>query len=167
MDSVDKTTLEDAQNALNIKKIVLWKSAIDMAERSVNEHLKFEDAIAQTYSGCSKVQEVQGENQEEKEVFTYLFYFEAGIRLVEKGHDEVPDDSVTPLAAITATFVANYYSESKLSVGSVKAFAANNAGFNVWPFWREYVQSTCCRLGIDPIEVPLFRCKQANSNSTR
>jgi preprotein translocase subunit SecB len=37
------------------------------------------------------------------------------------------------------------------------AFAETNAIFNVWPYWREYVQSTCQRMGMPSLLLPVFR----------
>jgi len=36
-------------------------------------------------------------------------------------------------------------------------FARYNVGYHVWPYWREYVQGTCARLGIPPVPVPMYR----------
>jgi hypothetical protein len=38
----------------------------------------------------------------------------------------------------------------------VDAFGRMNGVYNVWPYWREYVQSTTVRLGFPPIVLPLL-----------
>lgn len=35
------------------------------------------------------------------------------------------------------------------------AFAEMNASFNVWPYWREFVQASMSRMGLDPVIVPV------------
>ncbi len=41
-----------------------------------------------------------------------------------------------------------------------RAFADLNATTNVWPYFREMVQSTTVRMGIPPMILPLFRAVQ-------
>lgn len=41
--------------------------------------------------------------------------------------------------------------------GEIKAFAMSNGMLNVWPYWREFVQSITSRAGLPPLTVPLFR----------
>jgi preprotein translocase subunit SecB len=43
------------------------------------------------------------------------------------------------------------------SAGEMKAFAKTNGMLNVWPYWREYVQSASLRAGLPPLTLPLFR----------
>lgn len=44
-----------------------------------------------------------------------------------------------------------------LSDAHYGAFAESNGVFNVWPYWREYVQSTTVRMGFPPLTLPVFR----------
>jgi preprotein translocase subunit SecB len=39
----------------------------------------------------------------------------------------------------------------------MNAFAKTNGMLNVWPYWREYVQSATLRAGLPPLTLPLFR----------
>ena len=41
-----------------------------------------------------------------------------------------------------------------LTGADVHAFADFNATFNAWPYWREFVQSTATRFGMDPVTIP-------------
>ena len=36
----------------------------------------------------------------------------------------------------------------------IVAFSKTNGVFNAWPYWREYLHSTCARIGIAPTTVP-------------
>ncbi|NLF07408.1 MAG: hypothetical protein GX594_05435 [Pirellulaceae bacterium] len=38
----------------------------------------------------------------------------------------------------------------------INAFGRLNGIHNVWPYWREYVQSTTVRLGLPPLTLPLM-----------
>jgi hypothetical protein len=47
--------------------------------------------------------------------------------------------------------------ESSFSPGALKAFAKTNGLFNVWPYWRHYVQSTSVLMGLPPLVMPVYR----------
>lgn len=40
------------------------------------------------------------------------------------------------------------------------AFANVNAVFNVWPYFRELVQSSLARMGLQPVALPVYRVNQ-------
>jgi preprotein translocase subunit SecB len=40
---------------------------------------------------------------------------------------------------------------------NLDAFAMYNGLYNVWPYWREFVQSTSARMGMPPIVLPVYR----------
>jgi hypothetical protein len=74
--------------------------------------------------------------------------------------DEI--DSEEPLS-IKASFMLSYSVSSLDGIDDehLKAFAATNGVFNAWPYWRELVQSTTCRMGlVKPVIVPVFRLGQ-------
>ena len=60
---------------------------------------------------------------------------------------------------IAASFALDYLIEpaAEFPDDSLQAFAATNGVFNAWPYWREYVQNTCVRMGLPAITVPVFR----------
>lgn len=45
----------------------------------------------------------------------------------------------------------------EISAGEMKAFAKTNGMLNIWPYWREYVQSATTRASLPPLTLPLFR----------
>ena len=60
---------------------------------------------------------------------------------------------------ILLTLEATYKVPSEITVSSeqIRAFAATNGMLNVWPYWREFVQSITSRAGLPPLTLPLFR----------
>jgi len=70
-----------------------------------------------------------------------------------------PTDSTDPIVTIHATFELHYSipAETAPSQEELTAFAASNAIFNVWPYWREFIQATCIRMGHPPLLLPVFR----------
>ncbi|RME58747.1 hypothetical protein D6779_05805 [Candidatus Parcubacteria bacterium] len=83
-----------------------------------------------------------------------IFFFEAGVRLVDDKADEESDDFVQ--AEITAIFSSEYMLRDKEAFDeeAMAEFLAHNVRHHVWPYWREYVQSTCGRMGLPIIPVP-------------
>ncbi len=50
-------------------------------------------------------------------------------------------------------------SERTFSSKQINAFATTNGMLNVWPYWREFVQSITGRAGLPPLTLPLFRIR--------
>lgn len=88
----------------------------------------------------------------------YTFHYEVGSRLVPLEHsdEESSEEDQEALITIEARFEAIYRAKRELEKEELQAFAARNVGYNVWPYWREYLQSTCNRMGITPIKVPFY-----------
>jgi hypothetical protein len=70
-----------------------------------------------------------------------------------------------PLARVSAGTELTYAREPgvEIETADLDDFAAVNAPFNAWPFWREFVQSSLTRLGLPPLLLPLFRIEEAPS----
>ncbi len=149
------TVLQEAQKLLKIKTIYLKNSFIELSEDIDMNNLGDTSIAVQSFKGVPKIREASFEDDEQT-WWEYEFHFAAGIRLVD---DEIEqNEDVTPLVEIKGTFCAKYESPEKLTQEQIEAFSEKNVGFNVWPYWREYVQSSCMRLNIEPIEVPLYFC---------
>lgn len=62
---------------------------------------------------------------------------------------------------IQAVFLLTYsLDETALDIASIdkiaEAFGKINGVFNIWPYWREYVQSSVIRAGLPPLTIPLL-----------
>ncbi len=77
---------------------------------------------------------------------------------------------------IEASFCANYTFQdlSKLASEDIQQFARINPLYNVWAYWREFVQSMTTRMGFPALTVPLLRIvpqkpglKQSKSRTSR
>jgi len=88
-----------------------------------------------------------------------LFLFEAAVRLIDPSVNE--DDDGFVKAEISAFFEAEYeiINPDEFNEDGMSQFLIQNVPIHVWPYWREYVQSTCARIGIPEISTP-FRFKQ-------
>jgi len=90
-----------------------------------------------------------------------LFQFEAGVRLIDPSIDESSDDFLK--VEILATFEAEYElnDPKKFNEDGMNLFLNRNVPHHVWPYWREFVQSTCARIGIPEIVIP-FKIQSSN-----
>jgi preprotein translocase subunit SecB len=46
-----------------------------------------------------------------------------------------------------------------ISDDDLEVFCSMNSLYNVWSFWREYIQNICNRMGIPPVTLPLLKFK--------
>lgn len=163
--------LTNAQKKLTLKIIRLRDSSINFNLDFEPEFRKDIDHSVQTFNGlkvCSEVELVQADD-EANVLYQYKYLFANGLRVIpleydeelssseEDGADDDPD--VTVIAEIKAVFEAVYESHEKLNKDEVNSFGNSNVGFNVYPFWREYVQSSFQRMDIDPISLPFLKIK--------
>ncbi len=88
-----------------------------------------------------------------------LFKLETGVRLVDPNIKEDEDGHVK--MEISAVFEAEYQliNPDDFNEDGMSEFLNTNVHHHVWPYWREYVQSTCARVGIPEITIP-FRIPQ-------
>lgn len=155
------TPIDRAQSNLVIDTVNLANSKISCRESLNIAAQDISELMTQDYRGVSSIQE-PAHNEEEQEVHAYRFLYSVGIRLIHPEEEKsVEEEGYTPWVEIQATFSASYISSEALEQECLDAFAKDNVGYNVWPFWREFVQSTCCRMGMShPINIPLYRIKK-------
>jgi hypothetical protein len=170
---MDKSLIDQAANALSIQGVYLRDASIRAGEDLGPQPGAAELSLTPQYrSGpigrfCISSADDDAVAEAPRIV---IFYFETGIRLVdselvkdEDGSADIPDKSIH--LEITATFAAHYLLRADADVDQIlsalEEFAGCNVGYHVWPYWREYVQSTCARLGIPPVPVPLYRVPAA------
>ena len=162
--------LKSAQQKLTLKVITLRDSEIYFNEEydcnfreSVKHHF-------QSFGGVKACNEIEFSPVEEDNdgFYQYKFLFANGIRVVLDTEQEADiEDEPEIIAEIKAFFEAAYESQEKLSIEEVHAFSESNVQFNVWPLWREYVQSSCMRMNITPISLPFHMVDSKESKETK
>ncbi len=159
--------LKKAISVLNIQSVFLKKATTRCKDAFIPPFFDSEVILIPQHRGAPTgdfaVLDTQSENQVNKDK-TVVFSFAAGARLVEKESADKAnpvelDDSIV-FVEITAELCAHYNVPGELVIEEYEAafeeFGRHNVGYHVWPFWREFVQSTCNRMGIPPIPVPFF-----------
>jgi hypothetical protein len=159
--------LDIAQLSLSILDINLRDARVTVREDVDAPFLsqEFANTSRQTYRKAQGISEseIKVMNSDQQQ-WHYRFGYECGIRLVDDKDlvSDLPTDveerKISPLVEVVAHFEARYVSKEKLSDAAISAFAEHNVGFNVWPYWREIVQSMCSRIGVHPcFTIPLYR----------
>ncbi len=130
------------------------------------EAIERSESIAQSYRSFVKIRELSLKDSNENEMWNYRFLYSAGVRLIFSAEEEVSkDEDYQPLIEIVGVFEASYLSVRKLAEKNLMAYSVDNVGYHVWPYWREYVQSTCARIGYSPaFEVPVYRMTPKEAN---
>lgn len=154
--------LTRAQDCLRIESVNLKESFISLADDTEVADLDSEETISQSFRSVTKVKEVELSEKVEganRDFWEYSFLYSVGVRLIYTDQaDESFDEGFEPLLQVMADFSARYISQEKLDKEALTAFSEENVGYHVWPYWREFVQSSCSRIGLWPaIEIPLYR----------
>lgn len=69
------------------------------------------------------------------------------------------DDGADELLRVEALFVVQYRVPTLEGITEkhLSAFGELNGVYNVWPYWREFVQSMTVRMGLPSLTIPVFR----------
>lgn len=64
---------------------------------------------------------------------------------------------------VDAAFEIKYSLPTELEVSQeqLNTFARINSVFNVWPYWREFVQNMVARMNLPTVTLPVFRLEDA------
>lgn len=160
--------LKAAIENLNIFSVNLRNTKIDMSERVNSMNINAISKKNQSFRNVVKIEFIEmirEDDVNDKKQF-YSFSYDVGARLVSP---ECPDESFDDdsILTIEAGFEAIYVAKKELSAEELEAFGANNVGYHVWPYWREYLQSTCLRLGVNPIRLPFYDTSRSDIRKER
>lgn len=61
---------------------------------------------------------------------------------------------------IDAKYVAEYALLSELEQECLDEFALHNASYHVWPYWREFILSSCQRMNAPKMMLPMLQMAQ-------
>lgn len=77
------------------------------------------------------------------------------------------DESSDELLRIEAIFLLRYQipSFAGLRKANIVAFGEMNGLYNVWPYWREFVQATTVRMGLPALTIPVYRVPSSETAS--
>ncbi|WP_156138113.1 hypothetical protein [Pantoea rodasii] len=163
MNKLLKTAIEN----LAIHTVSLRDSHTEIGEGYNSLNINGAPKKNQSFRTVVKIEvvEMKKEGDDSPPRLFYSFHYEVGSRLVSLDHSDEESSEQEDhgaLATIEARFEAIYRAKRELDKDELQAFAARNVGYNVWPYWREYLQGTCNRMGINPIRVPFYYEKDSD-----
>tara|TARA_B100000767_G_scaffold270445_1_gene294110 strand:- start:149 stop:628 length:480 start_codon:yes stop_codon:yes gene_type:complete len=118
---------------------------LDVVKVSASDHSNFEHAYSLKELNIHQLT-IEGTIK-----WNYSYKYRFGARLVESASE----DDKTNQIVIMATFDASYYTQNELTKDELTSFGKSEVKRHVWPYWREYLQSTIARLGL-PFDFPLL-----------
>lgn len=162
--------LQRAKDGLQIQDVFLKSSSSKLAEgfdpkfdpRLESLQLELRTTPKRSYL-------IEGVHQGEN-IAIFRVEMDLGARQVcpfdgEEGEEAQPDIMVQ----IDATFMADYVianPELKADREALDAFAVANAGYHVWPYWREYFSSQVSRMNLPKVMLPMMQFTKASSANT-
>jgi hypothetical protein len=159
---MNKQLLNDASKKLSPKSVLISSSNIWVDDEYDSQDLELIREL-QSLKGTShlNVEELESDTSEDesKTTYRYNYIYNVGIRCTDKteeSEESEESEEVKVHFEIKAKFKVTYISEVELDHECASEFAQYNVGHTVWPYWREYVQSSCSRLGIANIDIPFY-----------
>lgn len=161
--------LRKAQNALQIADVYLRNASMHVDDNYEHRSPTIEGLRTQYRHLVEKSEVLESESGE---VRTRLFrvHLALGFRWgveIEKGSVKVAptvssDDEVdfSEAGRIDAKYVAEYTLLSELEQESLDEFALKNASYHVWPYWREFILSSCQRMNAPRMMLPMLQMAQ-------
>ncbi len=154
--------LEQAKKCLQIRDVWMNRSKAWIADGFDPKYSRVKAVSAQFKHGVSRYtfSEVTDKDKQESQ-FLFRVYLDLGMRLIpgidpeqdpEDKTDQEAQDMV--LAQLEAVMVAEYLTDNDPGQDALEAFAAQNASYHAWPFWREYLVSQCERMRLPRVMVP-------------
>ncbi len=91
------------------------------------------------------------------------------VRLTVRGQPaDLPANAEAPALQVSGSFALSYQLKPgyEPKADEMDAFKDGNAVFNCWPYFREFVQSMCSRMGLQIAPVPLLRLVPPSASDT-
>lgn len=166
---MDRELIDSAARVLAIQAVYLRESRVRCRDGFLPQFIEEELSLVPQYKSGStgKLISLQvDESSTDNTPSFVLLTFSAAVRLVdgealaaaEAGGGQAEE---VQCLEIEAEFCAQYRLDPSADLEglrpAIEEFGRYNLGYHVWPYWREFVQSTCARMGIPPIPVPMYR----------
>jgi len=173
---MDKALINRAAVALSIQGVFLHNSSLTIKSGFIPQFPEAELALIPQYRAgpsdeCNIIAATRSDDGNNFKTVT--FFFVAGVRLIDQrlleALENQPDTEADAVyVEITAKFAIHYRladgeDEDGLNT-AFSEFGQFNVGYHVWPYWREYVLSTCTRIGIPPIPIPMYQLPALNND---
>ncbi|CAK0768225.1 putative Preprotein translocase subunit SecB [Gammaproteobacteria bacterium] len=154
---MNEELLQEAIQSLVIQGISLRQTRLELAD-GFDPALPSIELLVQFRASAKRAQMMEYQIEGEPVQHHFKVEFECGLRLAATALIRDEDPSTGQVAEIQVLFQADYLIKpgSTPSKAALDTFASVNVGYHVWPYWREYLQSTCARAGLPLIPLPMY-----------
>ena len=156
-----ENTLQRAIDALMIEDVSIRSSATYLADGYDPKFDAEVDELQVELKHLVKAFEVaevgfEGTNQQFfRVVVDFGVRWSRPVADTDSGGDTDDDASVSELALIEATMIADYVMKQNPGEDALEQFALHNASFHIWPYWREYIYNQCQRMNLPKFMLPI------------
>lgn len=151
---MDTAQIKKAAQSLKIQSVNLQSAQTDSEEFVVFSQPE-KNTTVRMGRGLASFSCFELLDEEGKTIPAVNFIYQCGLKVVAEGQEGSETEEPT-LISIKASFSALYLLKAKLSDECLKEFGHHNVPYHVWPYWREYAQSTLARMGLKPVNIPFY-----------
>lgn len=122
---------------------------IRLVEASVRTRIRSSNDVGQArllLDWSARLKKIQGSG-------AFLVTPTIDARIVPEGQEGEPAVWVRAVYELTYSLPQGF----SATRSELNTFAQTNGVFNVWPYWREFVQSMFVRMNLPPLVLPVFR----------
>jgi hypothetical protein len=166
---MDRALLDKAIKVLKIQDVFIGSHAVRVAEDFQPGNIAIATSSIFNWGALTgTVQEVADASSDKLIARLWRVDFQTRTRLLptppegEVTQDNIPDDSKL-IADLSARFVLIYVldKDAEIDEKALTEFATHNVSYHAWPYWREWLQSTCARAGLPHIPLAMHMLKSA------
>lgn len=156
---MNEAVIQSAVENLSVEKVDLLTARVDCDEAfsfskpKPNCNVK----VGRGLVSFSVLEPGEGEEGNPKYV---AYVYQCGLKFEPKEVDAEASDSDCTTLLIEARFSAIYVMKDDVNEDSLREFGRFNVPYHVWPYWREYAQSTLSRMGVEPVPIPVYRIRK-------
>lgn len=156
-------TVKDTAKKLDIRHIYISKSGSALLNDF--DPMKPNQLLSGLFKidtiGADVKTAIDNETKIEHRILRFFVQAEMIYILGETSEEEMKDNELNKtkqVSEVGATYCVEYAikSEIELTPDEIKEFGKVNVPYHVWPFWREYVQSTCNRMNLPVTTLPML-----------
>jgi hypothetical protein len=165
---MDRKLLDEAIRVLHIQEVYIGSHQVQIAESFEPGNVPNPTSSIFTWGAASAaIQEVTDASSGKFVVKLWRVNFQTRTRLLptptdgELTLDNIPDEKL--IADLVARFVLIYVidKDAEIDEKALTEFATHNVSYHAWPYWREWLQSTCARAGLPHISLAMHVLQSA------
>lgn len=149
-----ETSLEEAKRKFAIQDVFLCESKVWSSRTLGLGALVGDPSVQFKLDEGNECAVMESDGPNDTKIYAVQYFVGTNVRLVAGQVKETDPTEDKVVAIIAATFLVRYLTDTNPSQEMLQAFN-DHAIHHVWPYWREYVESTTTRLRVPTVIIPL------------